>query len=163
VPHFFHQIDAETLRGRTWTSWSNLATSPAKTLQAFVEMLFPWSLLLPAAVAHAWRRRSGLRDDPLLLPLVWLGAVLAMNMSVGAPRWRYLLPALPPAALLVARTWVSRDEGRLQRGLTLGPLAGLLTAFALMGLLSLADVVPARRVLYGLPEALETFPWRLVP
>jgi len=166
VPDFLAQIDSETFSGRAWGSWRKAYESPVRTLQLFVETLFPWSLLVPAAVVHAWRRRSELRDNPLLIPLVWLAVVVILNMAVNTVRWRYLLPALPPAALVIAPTWqaqIERGRGGLERWLSLGPLAGMLALFTLMGAFTLARVDPTWLVGGELRQALRKLPWMLVP
>ena len=73
--------------------------------------LLPWSGGLPAALWHAARpwiwsdeRRAGARPGPLFL-LCWFGAVLAV-FSVSASKLpSYILPAFPPAALLLGDYW----------------------------------------------------------
>lgn len=72
-----------------------------------VGLMFPWSFLLPWAL---WARARG--DPDRLFLLIWAGVVLIFfSLSRGklAP---YILPALPPLALLLGR----RLEGLGDRG-----------------------------------------------
>jgi 4-amino-4-deoxy-L-arabinose transferase-like glycosyltransferase len=75
--------------------------------------LFPWSLILPAALWLFWRRGRW-RDDPLArLGLVWLGGILVLLSLMSFKRADYLLPAYPGAALflgaVVERWWQDRS------------------------------------------------------
>src|SRR5262245_13774663 len=165
VPDFLMLVDTETLRGRAWTSWYSAYLSPARALEFFVETSLPWIVLAPVAAGYLWRRRATLRQDPALLPLVWLAVVLALNMGIHTVRWRYLLPALPPAALVLARAWSAEVEaahGGPARWISRGPLALLLAGFALLGLLTVARV-PIRLWDTDLPALLGRLPWILVP
>jgi hypothetical protein len=78
--------------------------------------LFPWSLLLPAAGWHLWRR--GRTDSEARFGAAWLLAVLLLLSCVRFKRADYLLPAYPGAALLLgcaAERWV-RAAPRLALG-----------------------------------------------
>ncbi len=141
VPDFLTLIDTETFRGRAWSSWHSVYSSPLRALEVLVETVFPWVLLVPLAAVHLWRRRAELRQDPILVPLVWLAVVVALNMAIHTVRWRYLLPGLPPAALVMAWAWSAETEhgrGRLGRWLSLGPLAALFLLFTSLGGVMLA-------------------------
>ncbi len=72
--------------------------------------LLPWGFWLPAA----WPRRSA---DPLLRYLAaWAITVFAFFTLSGTKLPHYILPALPPLALLLARYWSLRLEtGRAKR------------------------------------------------
>jgi 4-amino-4-deoxy-L-arabinose transferase-like glycosyltransferase len=63
----------------------------------------PWSLLLPVTLSVAWRRdgASPRHRAGLTLCAIWVGLVLAALLLGETRRSRYLMPALPPAALLV--------------------------------------------------------------
>lgn len=166
IDDFLIQIDAETLSGRAWQSWRTVYESPLRTLQIFLEALFPWSVFLPAAAVYLWRRRAGLRDDPVLLPLLWLLAAVGMSIPVHTVRWRYLLPAIPPAVLILARAWDAALEGRTtgwERRLLVGPLGGMLAVFALAGAAVLAGLDPARLAGAEAPPPLRQLPGALVP
>lgn len=132
--------------------------------------LFPWSaLLLPGFGALEPRRRPA---DRLLL--LWLLLPLAFFSAAGSKLPGYILPCLPPLALIIGRgaTALVRGEA-LPRGL--GPRAaarlGLILAAALFGL-ALKLVVGAAagprifpRTLYGqpgLPSLLPAALWVVV-
>jgi len=62
---------------------------------------FPWSLFLPQALLHAWRR-----DDPdARLPLIWLVTVFAFFSTSKTQLVTYIFPLYPAAAVLVGRYW----------------------------------------------------------
>jgi 4-amino-4-deoxy-L-arabinose transferase-like glycosyltransferase len=166
VDRFASEVDTETLRGRAWDSWGKILESPPDAGWILVESLFPWSLLLPLAALHVWRRRSALRDDPVLIPLVWLGAAVGMNMLVNSVRWRYLIPALPPAALLVALAAdaaLAHPRGRLDRWLVLAPIAAVLVVSIVAGAIVLAGVEVGPIAGASQPRDLGRLPWLLVP
>jgi len=124
----------------------------------FMEM-FPWSLLVPAAIALAWiglrraavARRAGRVPDPatpaildeerLRFLLVWFFGILLFFTLSREKRGLYILPAFPAAALLVAHLWsrgtavVAGEWGRLPiRLLRTGVLMGGLVWLALAAL-----------------------------
>jgi 4-amino-4-deoxy-L-arabinose transferase-like glycosyltransferase len=166
IEGFLLEVDAETLSGRAWTSAAAAAQSVERALASFAEQAFPWTLFLPGALVHVWRRRATLRDDPLLVPLVWLGVTLAMAALVNMVRWRYLLPAMPPAMLLVALAWEAEaagSTGRPERWLLRLPLAGLLGGAVLAGFSALAGLLPAALGGAELGRALREPPWVALP
>ncbi len=67
--------------------------------------LLPWSLLLPASLARAWRDRGRAAPDRLGASTLWLAGLLLplafFSISTGKLAY-YLLPCCPPAALLIA-------------------------------------------------------------
>ncbi len=64
---------------------------------------FPWSLVLPLALAGAWRRRT---CPAQRFVLVWAAVMVgALSLSV-TKRAHYLLPAYPALAVLTARWWL---------------------------------------------------------
>ncbi len=74
----------------------------------------PWSLLLPFAAWHVWRRRD---DADARLGAVWLVAMLLLLSCMRFKRSDYLLPAFPGAAWMLgccAETWYRE---RPRRGL----------------------------------------------
>ncbi|HET9596320.1 MAG TPA: glycosyltransferase family 39 protein, partial [Anaeromyxobacteraceae bacterium] len=82
----------------------------ATLLVGFVAFLLPWTPLVLGALPWPRRRAAGsapvrrLRDEPgLLLPLVWIAAVLAV-FTIPALMWpHYGLGCAPACALLAAR------------------------------------------------------------
>src|SRR3989454_725716 len=98
--------------------------------------LLPWSGGLPAALWHAARpsiwsdeRRTGARPGPLFL-LCWFGAVLAVFSLSASKLPSYILPAFPPAALLLGDYWAGAlarvPAGSRPRGAVLSAWLGLL-------------------------------------
>jgi 4-amino-4-deoxy-L-arabinose transferase-like glycosyltransferase len=72
--------------------------------------LFPWSALLPAAIASAWSRR---KETPLAgFLLGWVVGPLILLECVRTKLIHYYLPAVPAAALLVAWMLVRLDATR---------------------------------------------------
>lgn len=73
---------------------------------------FPASLFLIHAARFHWTRRANHRE--WVIPTVWFGLGFLLLSSVGTKRTLYLLPLLPPLAILIA-PWlvaVMRDEER---------------------------------------------------
>lgn len=91
-------------------------------------LLAPWSLLLPAALVGAWRRRED------RFALVYFVATFAFFTLSSSRRSYYLLPILPAGAMLVASlcTHPAEELGRVTRwllrlgciALALGVIAG---------------------------------------
>lgn len=103
---------------------------------ALAVLAAPWSLFLPASLLY---RSAHSRGDSL--PTVYFWAMFAFFTLSASRRNYYILPILPPTALLIARLLLADDVS-----LWVGRLRSvarwlLLTAVAAMGLL-LAD--PAR-------------------
>jgi 4-amino-4-deoxy-L-arabinose transferase-like glycosyltransferase len=68
-------------------------------LPAIAALLFPWSVLLPAALGSTWSRR----DPGIVFCLVW-SAIIVLILSCSRGKLAtYVLPALPPLAVLTAR------------------------------------------------------------
>lgn len=103
----------------------------------------PWSLLLPAAVLLAWRRRAKGGDDLFLL--AWTLAPLALLSLFPAKRHLYLLPAYPGAALLVGRwlVWSRQPGPRSGPALHAWSFAGRVGTGAVLVAASLAAVALA--------------------
>lgn len=125
--------------------------------------LLPWTPLLPAAVAQAWRAaKVGPQRQAALLLLSWSGVILGFYSLSGCRVEYYSLPALPALALLVG--WRLEGELALSRspllGLSLLVLAGLALLSGL-ALPSLEEVLTAnRREFAGLSATLlPLVPW----
>jgi 4-amino-4-deoxy-L-arabinose transferase-like glycosyltransferase len=114
----------------------------------------PWSALLPAALAAAWRRRKN--EPDLVFVLGWVIGPWAFLECLQTRLIHYYLPAFPACALLVA--WLVEavaDEGVTLRRMPLGRLgmglmAGIGIAMSVV-LMSAALIVPLHlRVPLGL-------------
>lgn len=65
-----------------------------------MQLLLPWSLLLPVALTMAWRRHLLSTESLWLVTLVLVAAVV---LGFGSQRrWFYMLPLLPALCLLLA-------------------------------------------------------------
>ncbi|KAF0244170.1 MAG: glycosyl transferase family [Planctomycetota bacterium] len=98
----------------------------------------PWTLLLPAALAGAWKevRAKGRAADPaLLLALCWAGTTLAVFTLSSSKLPTYFLPMMPALALLVARSLCAPDGTRRSAAWTLGALAALAPVAAVVALI----------------------------
>lgn len=86
----------------------------------------PWTVLLPAALAGAWKevRRAGRAADPaLLLCLLWAGTTLGVFTISASKLPTYFLPMMPPMAILVARGLCAPGGPRRAAAWTLGAIA----------------------------------------
>lgn len=88
--------------------------------------LVPWTMMLPAAILAAWRRRDP--GDRFLL--AWAAFVVVFFSVPVEKRDLYVLPAYPAFAILVARTL----EAPLLRRLATAPHAVWAAAMILVGL-----------------------------
>jgi 4-amino-4-deoxy-L-arabinose transferase-like glycosyltransferase len=91
----------------------------------------PWTLALPAAVLVLVRRwRTSWRA--LVLPLLWVGFVLATFTIFISPRAVYFLPIYPALALVVAWTWSASSSA--ERRWMLWPLVTVVIASTTVGI-----------------------------
>jgi 4-amino-4-deoxy-L-arabinose transferase-like glycosyltransferase len=80
--------------------------------------LLPWTVLLPRALAGAWRASDEERDATRYL-LLWAALVFLFFSASKSKLVPYILPVLPPLALLVGRTLARVQEelgARVARG-----------------------------------------------
>jgi 4-amino-4-deoxy-L-arabinose transferase-like glycosyltransferase len=83
------------------------------------EELAPWSLFLPVLVAAwVWRIRPAWPREGRWFVACWTLGVLVVLHLIAAKHPRYLLPAFPALALLLASLWYGPGEG-VQRSLPL--------------------------------------------
>lgn len=94
--------------------------------------LLPWSVVVPAALALAWRERA---DPARQFPLVWAATIVLALSAAAGKRPHYPLAAYPAFAVLVAQWW----PGAIARGL------GRVTSAVLSAILLIA--CPAAAVL----------------
>jgi 4-amino-4-deoxy-L-arabinose transferase-like glycosyltransferase len=124
-------------------------------------LMAPWAVLLPAALAQAHHERRILaeptKSDRFTLIFFW-STFIFFTVS-GSRRSYYILPILPPAAMLIARMLTSPAE-RISRWsrrlLFLG--YGVFVATVIAGL---ALLIPPSAVLPGLLAKLPAAPNRL--
>lgn len=97
--------------------------------------LLPWSGLLPAVLALFRRSPERLRDRPaLVFLLLWAGFVVLFFSASRSKLVPYILPALPPLAVLgaLAVGEATEREGGARRWLRIGAAAGALFLGALI-------------------------------
>jgi 4-amino-4-deoxy-L-arabinose transferase len=123
---------------------------PGKYLLELPMYVFPWTLLVIAAVARAWRRRNADHDDRTVrfALAASLPSLVVLSMAATA-RNVYFAPALPGIALLVAG-WAQQLLQKLDRwdvralrltaALMLVAAAVVIAAAALIGVVSWGDL-----------------------
>ena len=95
---------------------------------------FPWSIYLPAAIAHSFKPRSW-RQSPRsshlgLFALIWFAVVLGFFTIAVTKYITYTLPLVPAAAILVALWW-SEQQAAPKWGLKLSVSVSLGLGMAL--------------------------------
>lgn len=113
------------------------------------ELMAPWAILLPAALADAHRRRSAddvdcKRSDRFTLTFFW--ATFVFFTLSGSRRSYYILPILPAAAILIART-LTRDGPLPKLSRSLLSLGFGIIALAIA--VSIVAIVPPHLILRG--------------
>ncbi|HEV7516890.1 MAG TPA: glycosyltransferase family 39 protein, partial [Thermoanaerobaculia bacterium] len=95
--------------------------------------LLPWTVFLPRAIRNAWK--AGEERRVTLFLLLWAGLVFAFFSLSDSKLVPYILPVVPPLALLLGRDLAAAWESPGRRGLAYTVLllfAGILgTAFLL--------------------------------
>jgi 4-amino-4-deoxy-L-arabinose transferase-like glycosyltransferase len=97
---------------------------------ALLGSFFPWTLALPAAALRVWRRPAP-ADRPLL---VWIATVFVFYSLASGKRSVYLLPLLPPLAMLTGAglaAWLA-EPPRAAARLCLGTGVAVLVAGAVV-------------------------------
>ena len=65
-------------------------------------LLLPWVLYLPAALRDTWRKRHGEHGEILAYLAIWAGFIFIFFSKSNSKLIPYILPAVPPLALLIA-------------------------------------------------------------
>lgn len=119
-------------------------------LPILVGAALPWSLLLAAALPDALRALRARRTDRwVVLGLLWIALPLLLFSLSRSKRPQYVLPVMPPIAILVAWWWERRGTyAGARAGAALALFGGLLVLLAP----SVAGWVDAR------PEVAATIP-----
>lgn len=77
----------------------------------FIEIwgqFFPWSLLLPFLFFYLWKERNRLWHSGESFFLIWFFVLFTLLTLFKYKASRYLLPALPPLALMIGGVWRKR-------------------------------------------------------
>ncbi len=131
-------------------------------LYVIFALMAPWAILLPAAIVQAHHERrieaQPAKSDRFTLIFFW-STFIFFTVS-GSRRSYYILPILPPAAMLIARLLTSPSERLSDWGLRLLNLGyGVFVAVVIVGF---ALLIPPSAVLPGLMARLPVAPDRLV-
>jgi 4-amino-4-deoxy-L-arabinose transferase-like glycosyltransferase len=81
-------------------------------LPVLAGLMLPWTWLLPWCLAKAWRRA----DPDKFFCVIWAGVVLAFFSFSRGKLAPYVLPALPPLALLAGQGLAALDQARWGEG-----------------------------------------------
>lgn len=116
-------------------------------------LLAPWSVFLPAAIAHAHvaRPSHAARNDRFVLTFFWTTFIF-FTLS-GSRRSYYLLPILPAAALILARMFTAPA----------GSLSGLTRLLLKGGFAVLVTGVAVSTLAFLSPRFFLPSPWGLLP
>jgi len=90
---------------------TQILTRKAPIYFYFVEIwgqFFPWSLLLPFLFFYLWKQRNRLWHSRESFFLIWFIVLLTLLTLFKYRASRYLLPALPPLALMIGGVWRKR-------------------------------------------------------
>jgi 4-amino-4-deoxy-L-arabinose transferase-like glycosyltransferase len=102
----------------------------------FLGGFFPWWIYLPAAVGRDGRGEGERRLSLFLW--IWAGAILVFFSVSSGKLMSYILPALPPMALLAGRAWSAFLLGMRGRGFAASMRTGVAVCAAGMALLAAA-------------------------
>jgi 4-amino-4-deoxy-L-arabinose transferase-like glycosyltransferase len=125
---------------------------------AFLGRTFPWSVFLPVALWRAFQVLRSRRTPGTLLPVVWLGVVLAFFSLVPSRLEHYSLPALPAVALLVGGWWAEKVEKQGDRSASGLVCCTILALLAGVSLVLVPRVVEAQSWAKGFPELAQPVP-----
>jgi 4-amino-4-deoxy-L-arabinose transferase-like glycosyltransferase len=131
-------------------------------LYVIFALMAPWAILLPAALVQAHQQRR-IKAEPAKsdrFTLVFLWSTFVFFTVSGSRRSYYILPILPPAAMLIARLLTSPSERLSQWGRRLLNLGyGIFVAAVIAGF---ALLIPPSVVMPGLLASLPPAPDRMV-
>ena len=65
-------------------------------------IMLPWTIYLPSALRDAWRKRQGEHGDNLAYLAIWAIFIFLFFSKSSSKLMPYILPAVPPLALLTA-------------------------------------------------------------
>lgn len=103
--------------------------------------LFPWAGLLPAALTRALPRRGRRADADGLYLLLWAGVIFLFFSLSGSKLPPYIVPVLPPLALLIGRE-LDRPDGLSPLSLFASAILTGLPALALLAYPFIQDRYP---------------------
>lgn len=68
-------------------------------------IMLPWSLFIPAALRHAWRKRREANGEVLTYLAIWALFIFLFFSKSNSKLIPYILPVVPPLALMIAATF----------------------------------------------------------
>ena len=121
---------------------SNCRYVPYIYAKVLFSQCLPWSLFLPAAIALLISRRA-LIPEPLLFAVCWFAAVLAFFTVSSGRCTVYVLPCVPPMALMLAYLFaqISREPAVNSIAVMLFKVESLLVVLGTLALLTLVVLV----------------------
>ncbi len=151
-------VDANLVRGELVSELSKrfVDADHAEPIWFYAGSLFsgvfmPWTLFLAAALFILWKRRRGKSLGELRPILLWAFIpLLALHLAVGK-RAQYLLPLLPPIALLVG--WYT-DRKFLTRGIRpwIGQTVAVLAMLVAVAALTIAYLAYEKPEMFAVLE-----------
>lgn len=99
-PEYTNTILFRQSVGRMATSWSHQKPWHYY-LTGLPIFLFPWIVFLPWAAVRLWRDGGNARDGAPRRLLLWSGLGLLVFSLISGKRARYMIPFLPPLAILL--------------------------------------------------------------
>ncbi len=129
---------------------SNCRYEPYIYAKVIFAQCLPWSLFLPAVIALLIGRRASI-PEPLLFAGCWFVAVLAFFTLSSGRCTVYVLPCVPPMALMLAYLFahIDREPAVNSIAVMLFKVGSLLVALGSLALLILAALVLGS----GIPES----------
>lgn len=123
-------------------------------------LMAPWSALLPAALVetHSLRRAGAEPARPDRFALVYFWATFIFFTLSGSRRSYYILPILPAAAILVARTLAYPSESELRSMIARRLLTVGYAIVAFAAIASIVLLIPAWAILPSPYDALPDLP-----
>ncbi len=103
---FIHRVGLE--KSITLVKETDILTRQAPVYYYFVQIwgqFFPWSVLLPFLFFYLWKERVNIWHSKESFFFIWFILIFVLLTSFRYRTSRYLLPALPPLALMIGGMW----------------------------------------------------------
>ncbi len=130
---------------------SNCRYEPYIYAKVIFAQCLPWSLFLPAVIALLISRRASI-PEPLLFAACWFAAVFTFFTASSGRCTVYVLPCVPPMAVMLAYLFAQIDRELAIDTITaiLFKVGSLLVALGTLALLTVAVLVLSS----GIPESI---------
>jgi hypothetical protein len=106
---FLHRVGLE--KSITLVKETHILTRHAPIYFYFIQIwgqFFPWSVLLPFLFFYLWKQRMGFWHSGESFFFIWFIVIFILLTLFKYRTSRYLLPALPPLALMIGGVWRKR-------------------------------------------------------